>query len=46
MGPQATAQRAHSLRRHWFQDIIQLVHLEYGSVFITNVKHQTVIAVP
>ena len=32
MGPQATAQRAHSLRRQWFQDIIQLVHREYGSV--------------
>jgi hypothetical protein len=45
MGPQATAQRAHVLRRHWFQDIIPLVHRAYGSVFITNVKHQTVIAV-
>ena len=46
MGPHATAQRTHSLRQHWFPDIIQLVHRAYGSVFITNVKHQTVIAVP
>ena len=46
MGPQATAQRAHALRRYWFQNIIPLVHRAYVSVFITNVKHQTVIAVP
>ena len=46
MGPQATDQRAHALRRHWFSDIFPLVHRAYGAVFLTNVNHRTVIAVP
>ena len=46
VGPQATDQRAHALRRNWFSDIFPLVHRAYGAVFLTNVNHQTVIAVP